>query len=218
MTSGFSWQTSVSLCPALFCTSRPNVPVIPGIPWLPTFVFQSPVMQRTSFLVLVLEGLQVFIEPFNFNFFGISGWSMTCITWYWLVCLANEQRSFCCFWDCTQVLHFRLFFWLWGLLHFAERILAHGSGYKWSTELNSPIPVHFSSLIPKMLMLTLANSSLTASNLPWFMDLTFQVPMQYCSLQHQTFLPSPVTSTTGHFFTLAPSLRSFWSYFSTELP
>ena len=31
----------------------------------------------------------------------------------------------------------------------------------------------------------------------WFMDLTFQVPMQYCSLQHQTLLLSPVTSTTG---------------------
>ena len=29
------------------------------------------------------------------------------------------------------------------------------------------------------------------------MDLTFQVPMQYCSLQHRTLLPSPVTSTTG---------------------
>ena len=30
---------------------------------------------------------------------------------------------------------------------------------------------------------TLAMSFLTTSNLPWFMDLTFQVPMQYCSLQ-----------------------------------
>ena len=29
------------------------------------------------------------------------------------------------------------------------------------------------------------------------MDLTFQVPMQYCSLYHQTLLPSPVTSTAG---------------------
>ena len=47
-----------------------------------------------------------------------------------------------------------------------------------------------------MLMFTLAFSYLTASNLPWFMDLTFQVPMQYCSLQHWTLLPSPVTSTT----------------------
>ena len=32
------------------------------------------------------------------------------------------------------------------------------------------------------------------------MDLTFQIPMQYCSLQHRTLLPSPVTSTTWHYF------------------
>ena len=47
-----------------------------------------------------------------------------------------------------------------------------------------------------MLMFTLAVSCLTTSNLPWFKDLTFQVPMQYCSLQHRTLLPLPVTSTT----------------------
>ena len=41
-------------------------------------------------------------------------------------------------------------------------------------------------------------SCLITSNLPWFMDLTFQVPMQYCSLQHRTLLLSPVTSTTGY--------------------
>ena len=45
----------------------------------------------------------------------------------------------------------------------------------------------------------LAISCLTTSNLPWFMDRTSQVFMQYCSLQHQTLLPSPVTSTTGCF-------------------
>ena len=78
-----------------------------------------------------------------------------------------------------------------------------------------PIPVHFSSLIPRMSMFTLTISCLTTSNLPWFMDLTFQVPMQYCSLQHQTLLLLPVTSTTGCCFTLAPSLHSIWSYFST---
>ena len=32
------------------------------------------------------------------------------------------------------------------------------------------------------------------------MDLTFQVPLQYCSLQHQTLLSSPVTSTTRCWF------------------
>ena len=48
-------------------------------------------------------------------------------------------------------------------------------------------------------MFTLVIICLTTSNLPWFMDLTSQVFMQYCSLQHQTLLPSPVTSTTGCF-------------------
>ena len=48
-----------------------------------------------------------------------------------------------------------------------------------SSELNSPIPVHFSLLIPSMSTFTLAISCLTTSNLPWFMDLRFQVPMQF---------------------------------------
>jgi len=30
MTSLFSWQNSISLCPASFCTPRPNLPVTPG--------------------------------------------------------------------------------------------------------------------------------------------------------------------------------------------
>ena len=57
MTSVFSWQNSISLCPASFCTPRPNLPVTPGVSSLLTFAFQSPIMKRTSFLVLVLEGL-----------------------------------------------------------------------------------------------------------------------------------------------------------------
>ena len=56
---------------------------------------------------------------------------------------------------------------------------------------------------------TLAISCLTTFNLPWFMDLTFQVPMQYCSLQHQTLLPSPVTSTAGCCFCF-DSISSFF--------
>ena len=67
---------------------------------------------------------------------------------------------------------------------------------QWSSELYSPIPLHFSSLISKMSMFSLAISCLTTSNFPQFMDLTFQVPMQYCSLQHQTLLSSSVTFTT----------------------
>ena len=49
----------------------------------------------------------------------------------------------------------------------------------------------------------------TKLNLPWFMFLTFQVPMQYCSLQHLTLLLPPVTSTTGYCFCFG-SIPSFF--------
>src|SRR5574340_1508401 len=41
------------------------------------------------------------------------------------------------------------------------------------------------------------------------MDLTFHVPMQHCSSQHQTLLPSPVTSTAGCYFCFG-SISSFF--------
>ena len=55
-----------------------------------------------------------------------------------------------------------------------------------------------------MLMFTL-----TTTNLPWFTDLTLQVPMQYCSLQHQILLLSPVTSTGEYCFCFG-SIPSFF--------
>ena len=73
MISEFSWQNSISLCPVLFCTSRPNLPVTPGISSLPTFAFQSLIMKRTSFGgVSSRRSCRSFIEPFNFSFFSIS--------------------------------------------------------------------------------------------------------------------------------------------------
>ena len=80
---------------------------------------------------------------------------------------------------------------------FLLRILAHSSRYNGLF----PIPGHFSSLVPKISMFTLAISCLITSNLPWFMDLTFQIPMQYCSLQHQT------TFTTRHIHSWVSFLR-----------
>ena len=64
-----------------------------------------------------------------------------------------------------------------------------------------------------MWMLTLAISCLTTSNLPWFMDLTFQVPMQYCSLQHWTLIHGP--NIPGFYATLfftASDLASITSH------
>ena len=48
MTSVFSWENFISLFSALFCIPRSNLLVTPGIPQLPTFAFQSPIMKRTS--------------------------------------------------------------------------------------------------------------------------------------------------------------------------
>ena len=61
---------------------------------------------------------------------------------------------------------------------------------------------------------SLLSYHLTTSNLSWFMDLRFQVPMQYCSLEHWTLLPSPVVSTTGWcccFGSISPFFLLFWS-------
>ena len=61
-------------------------------------------MKRTSFWVLVLKGLvgrhrtvqlQLLQHYWLEHRLGLL--------WYWMVCLGNEQRSFCHFWDCIQL-------------------------------------------------------------------------------------------------------------------
>ena len=90
-----------------------------------------------------------------------------------------------------------------------------GAEIYWSSEVNPSIPVHFSSPIPKRSMFTLAISYLTTSNLPWFMDLTKKIPMQYCF--YSTGLCFYHQSHPQLGAAVAPSLHSFWSYFSTDL-
>ena len=88
------WQNSVSLCPASFCTSRPNMPVTPVISWLHTFAFQSPMMKRTTFLVLVLEGLIVHYRTIQLQllWYYWLGHRLE-LMWYWMVCLGNRDHS-----------------------------------------------------------------------------------------------------------------------------
>ena len=52
-------------------------------------------------------------------------------------------------------------------------------------------------------------SPLTTSNLPLFMNLTFQVPMQYFSLQHWTLLSPPDTPTIEHYFCFGQTTSFF---------
>ena len=96
-------KTLISLCPASFCTPRPNLPVTPDISWLSTFAFQSPIMKKTSFGVLILEGLirlhrSIQLQLLQPYWLGLR----LGLLWYWMVCLGNKQRSFCRFWDCIQ--------------------------------------------------------------------------------------------------------------------
>ena len=99
-----------------------------------------------------------------------------------------------------------------GTLFFFLGILAHNSRY--NGHLN-PCPKKECSwklkcsLISQMSMFNFAISQLTVSNLPWFMDLTFQVPMQHCSLHHQNLLSLPDTSTTECYFHFGPVASFF---------
>ena len=119
MTSAFSWQNSVSLCPASFCTPRPNLPVTPGISWLPT-VHSIPLWWKGHlFGVLVLEGVVGLHRTIQLQLLR-HYWSghRLGLLWYWMVCLGNKQRSFCHFWVCIQALLFGLFCLPWCLPHF----------------------------------------------------------------------------------------------------
>ena len=92
MTSAISWQNSLSLCPASFCT--------PAVSWPPTFAFQSPIVKSTSFLHVSSKGLvdlhrTVQLQLLQHYWLG----HRLGLLWYRMVCLGNEQRSFCRFWD-----------------------------------------------------------------------------------------------------------------------
>ena len=164
MTITFSRHNSINLCPASFCTPRPNLPGTPGISWLPTFAFQPPIMKSISFQGVSSRSLISLHRTIQLQLLQhyLLGHRLG-LLWYWMVCLGNEQRSFCHFWDCC-----------------ISDSLVNFDGYSispkgllptvvegWSSELNSPIPVHFSSPSPKVSMFTLAISYLTTSNLPW---------------------------------------------------
>ena len=61
------------------------------------------------FLVLVLEGLAGLhrtsqLQLLQYQWLGHK----LGLLWCWMVCLGNEPKSFFCFWDCTQELHFGL--------------------------------------------------------------------------------------------------------------
>ena len=67
-------------------------------------------------------------------------------------------------------------------------------------------------------MVPLVISCLTTFNLSWFMDITFQVPMQYCFFyQIRLYFYHQTYTLLGIIFTLVQPLHFFWPYFPTLL-
>ena len=91
----FSWQNSAS-CLVSFCSPRPDLPVTPSIFWLPTFEFQSPMMNRTFFLLLLLV-IRVLLclhrtdqlQYLQHRWYG----DRLELLWCWMACLGNDPRT-----------------------------------------------------------------------------------------------------------------------------
>ena len=95
-----------------FVPRRPNLPFTPGISWLSTFEFQSCIMKNKTFLVLVLKGLVGLprtdqLQLLQHYWLGHRLGLLNCLPW-------KQTVHSIIFWDCIQVLNFRLFCWLWG--------------------------------------------------------------------------------------------------------
>ena len=183
VTSAFSWQNSVSLCPALFCTPRPNCLLILQVSLDFLLLHSSPLWWIGHlFLVLVLRGL------LGLHWFFSASDLDYCDT-EWFPLGTN--------WDHFVILEVAPKYCISDSLVDSEGYSSSSMGFlpteeiQWSAELTLPVPLHSSSLIPKTSMFTLAISCLTMSGLPWCMDLTFQDLLQYCSLQHRILLSSP---------------------------
>ena len=164
MTSALSWHNSLP-CFILYskakfaCYSR----------YILTSYFCIPVPyneKNISFGCLFQKVLQVFIELLNFSLFSITGWGIDLdyrdIEWFDLE--MNRDHSVV-FETASEYCVLDLF-----VDYMATPFLLSDScpqqQIRWSSELVSPIPVHFSLLIPRMSTFTLAISCLTISNLP----------------------------------------------------
>ena len=110
--------------------------------------------------MLILEGLIDLQEHFTFSFFSITGWGIDLdygdIEWFALEMNRDHSVVF------ETASKYRI------LDPFVDHecYSISSEGFLPTVTVNSPIPVHFSSLIPRMSTFTLAISCLTTSNLP----------------------------------------------------
>ena len=153
MSSAFSWQNSLSLCTASSLTLRSNLPVIPGISWLPNFTFQSPLMKKTFWGDV--SSRRCYRSSQNQS--TSASLALVVEAQTWITVMLNGLS-----WKQTEIIlsFIRLYpstaFQTLLLTMMATPFLLRDScpqqQIQWSSELNLPIPVHFSSPIPKILM------------------------------------------------------------------
>ena len=100
MTSAFSWQNSVSLCPTSFCTPSQTCLLLQvSLDFI--HLHSSPYDEKgilLLFFFLVLEGQVGLYRSIQLQL--LWHWWLghrLGLLWYWMVCLGNEQRSFCRF-------------------------------------------------------------------------------------------------------------------------
>ena len=110
MTSAFSWQNSVSLCPASFVLQG-EVCLLLQVSLDFLLLHSSPLWWKGPlFWVLILEDLVGLLRMVQLQLLW-HYWlgHRLGLLWYWMACLGNDQRSFCHFWDYTEVVYFGLF-------------------------------------------------------------------------------------------------------------
>ena len=165
MTNVFSRQNSVSLFPASCCIPRPNLPFFPGTSRVLTSAFQSPVMKKTSFFAV--SSKRSCMSSQNHSTSASSALVveayLDCYDVEWFALQINRDNSVIfeitpkyCILDCF-VDYEDYSIPSKGFLSTVDAM---------SSELNLPVPIHFSSLIPKMSVFTLAISYLNTSSLP----------------------------------------------------
>ena len=119
------------------------------------FCIPVPYNEKDTFFGCQFQNvLQVLIEPFNFSFFSISGWGIDLdycdIEWFAL----EMNRDHSVIFEIAPKYSFQTLSLTMRATPFLLWDSCPQQQMQWPSELNSPILVHFSSLLPKMLIFT----------------------------------------------------------------
>ena len=121
-------KTLLALCSASFHIPRPNLPVTPGVSWLPTFAFQSPIIHLWTFCYMnLISSLKMLIKQNEVEKYSTTNSKTQVITKkihilsiYTYSDVIDIQKVASCnyIWDFWKVLWILLRFYMWTPRHF----------------------------------------------------------------------------------------------------